>query len=64
MSANPRGRIVIINNQYFTDGKHHPREGAKTDATLLCELFRQLHFRDVLESDKSAEVSHKSEQFL
>ena len=54
MSADPRGKCVIINNTLFTNMSD--RGGSTFDAVNLSELFRKLHFDIDIWTDKTAKV--------
>lgn len=55
MTANPRGKCIIINNTLFT--KMSDRGGSTFDAVNLSELFRKLHFDIDMWTDVTAKVS-------
>lgn len=44
MTKSPRGRVIIISNEYFTDQKLKPRHGTKVDVTNVTKLFQELRF--------------------
>ena len=54
MTAIPRGRAVIINNEMFQDGDI--RKGTEYDQKKLKQLFEDLHFEVVTYKDLSAKV--------
>ena len=54
MSADPRGKLVVINNAEFTNMSD--RGGSTYDAVNLSELFRKLHFDVDIWTDKTAKV--------
>ena len=54
MTANPRGRAVIINNETFEDGDQ--REGTRKDEKRLEQLFESLYFVVVVYRNLTADV--------
>jgi len=62
MSSKPRGRAVIINNQYFV--KNTQRVGAKRDMEAIKDLFKSLHFNVVAHSDLASTVRDVQEFYL
>ncbi len=60
MAKSPKGRAVIISNQYFTSG-HTQRDGADIDVANLTEMFnKHLDFDVIVEKNKTAGVSSMS----
>ncbi len=55
MSADPRGKCIIINNTSFT--RMSERKGSTFDAVNVSELFRKLNFESEIWNDHTAEVS-------
>ena len=55
MTANPRGRAVIINNEFFTKVSP-PRLGTQVDEQRLKQLFKSLYFEVVVHKDLTAAV--------
>ena len=54
MTTNPRGRAVIINNEFFTHVPR-PRLGTQVDEQKLKQLFESLYFEVVVHKDLTAE---------
>lgn len=53
--SNPRGRAVIINNEFFLRGHLTHREGSRNDVRLLKDLFQFLHFDPKVHENKTDE---------
>lgn len=51
MTSTPRGFVLIINNEYFTNGKH--RTGAQQDGEMLTKLFTGLGFEVEMKKDQN-----------
>ena len=45
MTSNPRGNVLIINNDEFEDEGEDCRDGASVDFTNLSTLFEDLGFQ-------------------
>ncbi len=56
MSSKPRGKMIIINQTYFTDSKLGPRDGSDFDKENLKTLFQNLHFVVEVWENKSSQV--------
>ena len=54
MTSKPRGVVLIINNEYFSNGKH--RTGAQQDGEMLTELFTDLGFDVYMKKDQTGDV--------
>ena len=54
MLHRPRGRALIINNEYFDTSS--TRYGSKNDVKDLKELFSAIHFQVEVHENKTAQV--------
>ena len=54
MTSTPRGFVLIINNEYFTNGKQ--RTGAQLDGEMLTKLFTGLGFEVEMKKDQTGYV--------
>jgi hypothetical protein len=54
MSSTPRGFVLIINNEYFPNGKQ--RTGAQQDGEMLTRLFIGLGFEVDMKKDQTGYV--------
>ncbi|ELT98035.1 hypothetical protein CAPTEDRAFT_89522 [Capitella teleta] len=59
MSQAKRGRVLIINNEYFVDPNFSNREGSQYDTLNICELFENLHFETILKENVTAKGMKK-----
>jgi len=57
MFRRPRGRALIINNQYFVTGKFKPRSGCENDVADLEKLFTAIDFDVEVLTNKTAQVT-------
>ena len=55
MTSTPRGIVLIINNENFTNGEK--RFGAQQDGEMLTELFTGLGFEVDMKKDQTGSVS-------
>lgn len=55
LQGETRGKVFIINNT-FSYSKEKKREGSDVDVKNLTDLFQQLHFEVVTQTDLPAEV--------
>lgn len=55
LQGETRGKVFIINNT-FSHSKGKKREGSDVDVKNLTDLFQQLHFEVVTQTDLPAEV--------
>ena len=58
MQSNPRGQVLIINNEKFQELKE--RRGATVDTININNIFEQLHFKVQLEDNLGIAVSAES----
>lgn len=58
MTRNPRGYVLIINNEEFTPGLPS-RPGSDLDCVALKHIFQQLHFIVITETNKTRAVSRE-----
>jgi hypothetical protein len=54
MTSTPRGFVLIINNEYFPNGKQ--RTGAQQDGEMLTRLFIGLGFEVDMKKDQTGYV--------
>jgi hypothetical protein len=54
MTSTPRGIVLIINNEEFTDGEQ--RLGAQEDGEMLTELFTGLGFKVDMKKNQTGSV--------
>ena len=54
MTSKPRGFVLIINNEYFPNGKQ--RTGAQQDGEMLTRLFTGLGFEVDMKKDQTGYV--------
>ena len=54
MTSTPRGFVLIINNEEFTDGEQ--RTGAQQDGEMLTELFTGLGFKVDMKKNQTGSV--------
>ncbi len=55
MQSYPRGRAIIVVNEYVA-GEFEPRKGTQKDAENLDKSLRQLHFKVVRWNNLTAKV--------
>ena len=65
MSAKPRGRVIILNNELFdqtdkAEKKLTERDGSFFDVVNLTELFKALYFDTTVWNNESAYIFRNS----
>jgi hypothetical protein len=66
MESNPRGFVLIINNEEFEGSENDSakREGSENDCESLISIFEQCHFTPEVHRNKSLEVCIRAYVFV